>query len=46
VQHILVSLMDKEKDSLRFYNLGNKYKTKVDHFGIKDSYAIDEALIV
>ena len=46
VQHILVSLMDKEKDSIRFYNLGNKYQTKVEHFGIKDSYAIDEALII
>ena len=46
VQHILVSLMDKEKDSIRFYNLGNKYKTKVDHFGIKEPYAQDEAFII
>ena len=46
VQHILVSLMDKEKDSIRFYNLGNKYQTKVEHFGVKDSYALEEALII
>lgn len=26
------------KDSLRFYNLGAKYNTKIEHFGTKTSY--------
>ena len=29
IKAILEALIDKEKDSLRFYNLGEKYKTKV-----------------
>lgn len=28
---ILTDLIDTEKDSLRFYYLGNNYKTKVEH---------------
>ena len=38
LQHKLISLMDKERDSLRFYYLGNKYQAKVEHFGTKASY--------
>lgn len=26
------------KDSLRFYNLGNRYETRIEHFGAKASY--------
>ena len=39
----LVSKMNKEQDSLRFYYLGNKYETKIEHFGIKTSYEIGRA---
>lgn len=45
-QHKLREIMDESKDSLRFYYLGNKYQTKVEHFGIKRSYEIEGALIV
>ena len=38
LQNKLLKLMDSEKDSLRFYYLGNKYETKIEHFGIKESY--------
>ncbi|MEG1396592.1 MAG: CRISPR-associated endonuclease Cas2 [Oscillospiraceae bacterium] len=38
LQHKLVALMDREKDSLRFYNLGDRYEKKVEHFGAKPSY--------
>ncbi len=38
LQNKLLKLMDPEKDSLRFYYLGNKYETKIEHFGIKESY--------
>lgn len=34
----LVDLIDPDKDSLRFYYLGNKYQTKVEHIGAKPTY--------
>lgn len=45
LQHKLLTIMDEEKDSLRFYYLGNKYKTKIEHFGAKACYDIEGALI-
>ena len=38
LQHKLVTIMDKKKDSLRFYYLGNNYERKIEHFGIRNSY--------
>lgn len=46
LQHKLISLMDKERDSLRFYYLGNKYQAKVEHFGTKESYEPEGVLMV
>lgn len=46
VKNILEKLIDKEKDSLRFYYLGNNYKNKVEHIGIKESFDFDSPLIV
>lgn len=46
VKHELESLIDVNRDSLRFYNLGDKYKRKVEHFGIKESYDIEGPLIL
>lgn len=46
LQHKLQSLMDGEQDSLRFYYLGNKYQTKVEHFGAKQSYEAEGVLMV
>ena len=34
----LKGIIDEEKDSLRFYNLGNNYSRKVDHVGVKTGY--------
>lgn len=34
----LLELIDPEKDSLRFYYLGNNYQSKIEHFGAKASY--------
>lgn len=42
----LVSLINEEEDSLRFYYLGNNYKTKVEHFGNKTSYDAEGILII
>lgn len=46
VQHALEQLIDKEKDSLRFYYLGNNYKTKVEHIGAKPSLDVTAPLML
>lgn len=38
LQNELIKIADLEKDSLRFYNLGAKYSTKIEHFGAKSTY--------
>ena len=40
----LEKLIDKEKDSLRFYNLGNNYNSKVEHIGAKPSFDMEGVL--
>jgi CRISPR-associated protein Cas2 len=40
----LEKIIDKEKDSLRFYNLGNNYRTKVEHIGAKPSLDLEGIL--
>ncbi|CAM4434570.1 CRISPR-associated endonuclease Cas2 [Paenibacillus sp. FSL K6-1122] len=42
----LEELIDKDTDSLRFYNLGDNYKSKVQHVGAKDSYDMGDPLIL
>ncbi len=42
----LVSMIDEKEDSLRFYYLGNKYQTKVEHFGVKSSYEPEGILMI
>lgn len=42
----LVSMINEKEDSLRFYYLGNKYQTKVEHFGIKSSYEPEGVLMI
>lgn len=46
LQHTLLSIMDVEKDSLRFYYLGSHYQTKIEHFGAKPSYEPEGLLMV
>lgn len=46
VQHRLEQIIDKDKDSLRFYYLGNNYKSKVEHIGAKESFDIEGTLII
>lgn len=41
----LADIIDKDKDSLRFYQLGNNYKTKVEHIGVKESIDLESPLI-
>jgi CRISPR-associated protein Cas2 len=46
VEHILEKIIDKKKDSLRFYYLGNEYQSKVKHIGVKPSFDVTEPLIL
>ncbi|MCD7782328.1 MAG: CRISPR-associated endonuclease Cas2 [Firmicutes bacterium] len=46
LQAKLLKIIDEERDSLRFYYLGNKYQTKIEHFGVKDSYDPEGTLMV
>ena len=46
VQHQLEKLIDLDRDSLRFYNLGNKYQNKTEHLGAKASYKAEGTLIL
>ena len=42
----LVATMDQEKDSLRFYYLGNHWARRVEHFGAKETYDPEGVLII
>ena len=42
----LYKIIDKDKDSIRFYNLGNNYKNKVEHYGAKNIKRADDILIL
>ena len=46
LQHRLCQIMDPEKDSLRFYYLGKKYESKIEHFGCRQTYLPEEPLIL
>ena len=42
----LTQLIDPEKDSLRFYYLGNNYANKIEHIGVKASYDPEGPLLI
>ena len=46
LQAKLLTVMDPEKDSLRFYYLGKRYENKIEHFGCKRTYLPEEPLIL
>lgn len=41
----LCQIIDVKKDSIRFYQLGNNYKTKVEHIGVKESIDLEGPII-
>lgn len=45
LKHILLKEIDMEKDSIRFYNLGNRYTGKVEHYGVVHGVQVDEPMI-
>lgn len=42
----LQEICNPEVDSLRYYNLGNSYSTKVEHFGAKQTFDIGKDTII
>jgi CRISPR-associated protein Cas2 len=46
VKSKLIKSINKDKDSLRFYYLGNNWQRKVEHVGAKKSYDISGPLII
>jgi len=46
LQAKLCAIMDREKDSLRFYNLGDHYESRIEHFGAHNTYMPDDVMIV
>lgn len=46
LQAKLVQIMDPKEDSLRFYNLGNRYENRIEHFGCKDTYLPDDPILL
>jgi CRISPR-associated protein Cas2 len=45
LKHRLCELIDPEKDSLRFYYLGNEWRSRVEHIGAKPSLDLEGPLI-
>ena len=46
LKSILSDIIDESVDSLRFYYLGNQYKTKVECIGVERGRAVDDVLIL
>ena len=46
LQAKLCKIMDPDRDSLRFYYLGNRYENKIEHFGVKASYNPEDVLML
>jgi len=42
----LISIIDPERDSLRFYFLGSNWKRRIEHIGAKEVVDLEEPLIV
>ncbi|WP_281891159.1 CRISPR-associated endonuclease Cas2 [Paenibacillus sp. YYML68] len=42
----LLDIIDQEQDSLRFYQLGNNYKNKVEHIGAKEVFDLEGPLLL
>ncbi len=46
LKNSLTEIIDEKVDSLRFYYLGNHYKTKIEHVGVERGIAADDILIL
>ena len=46
LKHRLATIIDKDKDSIRYYYLGNNWERNINHIGIKTSYNPDGPIIL
>lgn len=46
LQSRLLDIIDVEKDSIRYYHLGNNWKRRVEHVGAKPGYDPEGTLVV
>lgn len=46
VKNQLKEAIDIEKDSIRYYILGEKYKNRIEHIGVQKSFDLSGALII
>lgn len=42
----LIKVINNEKDSLRIYYLGNKWQSKIEHIGTKETYNSEGVMII
>lgn len=42
----LEEIFDPQTDSLRYYNLGNRYATRVEHIGAKPAWDVERPLVI
>jgi CRISPR-associated protein Cas2 len=43
--HEILSVIDEKKDSVRFYNLGDHYTKKIEHYGAKPTFDQEGPLV-
>lgn len=46
IKHQLLGIIDLESDSLRMYNLGNRYDGRIKQYGAKRSYEAEGFLVL
>lgn len=46
LKHLVLEEIDLQKDSVRFYILGNRYQGKVEHYGINHGIEVDNFLMM
>lgn len=46
IKNQLQEVIDAEKDSIRYYILGEKYKNRIEHIGVQKSFDLTGALII
>lgn len=46
LKHDLAAIVDDQCDSLRYYNLGSRYSSKIEDYGVKRHVSIDEVMIL
>lgn len=42
----VLGIIDTEKDSIRFYHLGNNWQKRIEHYGKNEDYNIEGTLLV